>query len=236
MKVTVGLLIFVCITVVTIHLAVSKKLDGKMTLLFLSFAVLSGFVAANYDAIRHLKFGGDGVELETAKQEISTAKSTALEEIDAEVKSQKESITLLISTANETSAKLEDQNKALSELISTATALQREIEKQKQDVVNLNQDGQKAKQDVVNLNQDGQKAKQEIVKLNQASSQIALALVRATYLTIETKNELGRSPRIEKATQEILNDINRILPMVIADPHQRSQWIQSLQNTLPKRE
>ena len=222
MKVTVGLLIFVCITVVTIHLAVSKKLDGKMTLLFLSFAVLSGFVAANYDAIRHLKFGGDGVELETAKQEISTAKSTALEEIDAEVKSQKESITLLISTANETSAKLEDQNKALSELISTATALQREIEKQKQDVVNLNQ--------------DGQKAKQEIVKLNQASSQIALALVRATYLTIETKNELGRSPRIEKATQEILNDINRILPMVIADPHQRSQWIQSLQNTLPKRE
>jgi len=49
MKVTIGLLIFVCITAITIHLTVGKKIDGKIALLFLGFAVLSGFVAANYD-------------------------------------------------------------------------------------------------------------------------------------------------------------------------------------------
>ena len=221
MKVTIGLLIFVCITAITIHLAVSKRINGKLTLLFLSFAVISGFVAANYDVIKHLKFGSEGVEIETAKREISTAKSVALAEIDGEVKSQKESIRLLISTANETSDKLEDQKTALSELVATATALQKEIEKQKQEMTKLNQ--------------ESQQAKQEIIRLNAASSEIALTLVRATYLTMETKNEFGGGLRLKKATEQILEDINRVLPMVIPDPQRRAQWIQQLQNILPKK-
>jgi len=220
MKETIGLLIFLCITAVTMHLSVSKKIDGKIALLFLSFAVLSGFVAANYDVIKRFKFGGNGVELETAKREIGTAKSDALKEIDTEVKSQKESIRLLISTANETSDKLETQRKALSELVTTATALQNEIEKQKQEVAKLNQ--------------ESQQAKQEIIRLNAASSDIALTLVRATYLTMETKNEFGGG-RSQKAMKQILADINRVLPMVIPNPQKRAQWVQQLQNTLPKR-
>jgi len=127
MKVTIGLLIFVCITAITIHLP-SVKDRRQDSLAVLSFAVLSGFVAANYEVIQRFKFGSEGVELETAKKEIGSAKSTALTEIKTEVTNQKESIRLLISTANETSEKLEDQRKALTKLIDTATALQQKIE------------------------------------------------------------------------------------------------------------
>lgn len=75
MKVIIGFLVFVCVTTITIRLAVSKRIDGKMTLLFLGFAIASGFIAGNHDMIKHIKFGGEGVEIETAKREISSAKS-----------------------------------------------------------------------------------------------------------------------------------------------------------------
>lgn len=216
----IGLLIFLCITAITFYFAVKKEIDKTLTIIFLTFAIASGLVAANYDVVRHLKFGL--IELETAKREIGNAKSSALAEIEAEVTSQKESIRLLISNANETSDKLEDQRKTLSALIDKATALQNKIEKQKEEILKLSQ--------------QSQAAKQEIQKLNTASSQIALTLVRATYLTLVTKSEFGSSSRLQKAMAEIEKDINRILPMVIPDPQERAQWIQQLQNTLPKKQ
>jgi ABC-type transporter Mla subunit MlaD len=221
MKLIVGVLIFVCVTTVTLHLAATKRIDGKLTIIFLAFAIASGFIAANYDVVKHLKFNREGLEVDTVIQEIRDAKSSALAEIDTEVKSQKESVRLLISTANTTSDRLEQQRKALSELIATAAALQKKIEDQKQEILKLNQ--------------ESQVAKQEIVKLNSASSQIALAVVRATYFSLETKNEFGTGPRLKKAMDEIQQDLNRLLPMVIPDPVQRAQWVEQLQNTLPKR-
>ena len=185
---------------------------------------MAGFVVANYDAVKHLKFGHDGLEVETkaAVREIAGVKTSALAEIGEEVKNQKESIRLLISNANDTSDKLEEQGKSLTDLIDKAMALQKRIEEQKREVVKLNL--------------DSQTTKQEIEKLNEASGIIALTLVKATYLTLETKNELGSSPRLEKAKTEILKDINQVLPMVIPDPQERQCWAEQLQNILPKRQ
>ena len=223
MKLAIGLLIFLLVTAITMYLAIKKRIDSKLTVIFLAFAIIAGFVTANYDVIRFLKLGREGLEVETqaAKREIGEAKSTALAEIDSEVKSQKESIRLLVANANETSDKLKGQRKALSRLIDTAKVLQEKIEKQKHEISKLNQ--------------DSEAAKQEIVKLNAASSQIALTLVRATYLTLQTKNEFGGGPRLKKALAEIEADINRILPMVLPDPQERAQWVNQLENTLPKR-
>jgi chromosome segregation ATPase len=223
MKLTIGLLIFVIVTAITMYLAVKKRIDNKLSFIFLTFAIIAGFVTANYDVVGYLKLGREGLEVETqaAKRQIGDAKSKALAEIDSEVKSQKESIRLLMANANQTSDKLEEQRKALSDLIHTATALQEKIEKQKLEISKLNQ--------------DSQAVKQEIVKLNEASSQIALTLVRATYFTLQTKNEFGGGPRLKKALAEIEADINSILPMVIPDLQERTQWVNQLQNTLPKR-
>lgn len=222
MKLIIALLFFVNLTVVTIHLAVIKRIDSKLTTLFLFCAIVGGFAIANYDVIRYFKLGREGVEIETAKREIDDAKSSALAEIDAEVKSQKESIRLLVSNANQASDKLEAQKEALSKLVDTAIALQKNIEQQKREISKLNQ--------------ETLTAKQEIVKLNTASSEIALTLVRATYLTLQTRSEFGAGPRLTKAVAEIEKDINQILPMVIPNPQLRAEWLQQLQNTLPKRE
>lgn len=84
-------------------------------------------------------------------------------------------------------------------------------------------------------NKDLSKAGERIKALNDAAAEIALILVRATYFTIETKSEFG-TERATKATEEIMKDLNKILPMVITDPQKRAEWIVNLQNTLPKRE
>ncbi len=160
MKLVVGILVFTCVTAITMHLVATKKIDTKLTVILLTFAIVAGFVAANYDVVKRLKFGHEGLEVETAMQEITAVKSTALSEIDAEVKSHKESIRLLISTANETSDKIEQQRRGVSDLVATATALQKKTEEQKQEISKLNK--------------ESQAAKQEIVKLNAAASEIAL--------------------------------------------------------------
>ncbi len=152
MKLTIGLLIFMCVTTITVHLAVTKRIDGKLTMIFLTFAIVAAFVAANYDVVKRPKLNSEGLEVETAKEEIDKAKSTALSEIDAEVRSQKESIRILISTANETSDRLEQQRKALSDLVATASALQKRIEEQKQEISKLNQESLAAKQEITKLN------------------------------------------------------------------------------------
>lgn len=223
MKPTVALLIFICIVAITIHLAVSQKIGHKLTVTLLIFAILAGLGAANYDIIKYLKVRQGDYELEVgmAIGEIDTSKTSALAEIDTEVKSQKQSIRLLITDANNTSDKLKDQGESLTKLIDKAKALQEKIEKQKQEIVGLNR--------------DSQATKQEIEKLNKVSNIIALTLTKATYLTLMTKNELGSSARLKKVTAELDKDINQVLPMIIPDPQERAHWIEQLQSILPKR-
>lgn len=218
MKDLVALLIFICVSITTIYIAVRKKIDLKMTITFLCFSIISGLTVSNYDVIKKFKWGS--IEVETAKKEITEAKETALKEIGIEVKDQKESIKLLISNANDTREKIEKQKEALNSLIQKASDLQFKIEDQKRKILELNQSTENTKKD--------------IEKLNFAAGQIALILVRATYFTIETKSEFG-TDRAQKAIQEVLSDLNKILPMVIPNEKERSDWIKNLQNILPLR-
>lgn len=187
-------------------------------MILLCFSIVSGFMIANYDLVTKLSWGSIGVE--TAKREITEAKESAIREIAAEVKEQKESIRLLISNANDTRERMEKQKEALNDVIRKASDLQNKIEEQKKRIVELNQSAEKTKKEIENL--------------NLAAAQIALILVRATYFTIETKSEFG-TDRATKAIQEVLSDLNKILPMVIPDERERADWIKRLQTTLPSR-
>jgi len=212
MKELIATLTFICITSIAIYLSVIKKIDYKLLIVLLGFAIISGFIIVNYDIIKKIKLGSI-VELETAKKEILETKETALKEISSEVKGHEESIRLLISNANDTKDKIEN-------LIKIATDLDNNIEEQKKKIIEINK--------------FAENTKKEIETLNAASAQIALILVRITYFTLETKNEFGTS-RAKKAIQEITNDINKILPMIIPDNEERAKWIKNLQDTLPLR-
>ncbi len=128
MKVLIGLLVFLCTAAITVYLAATKKIDTKLTVILLGFAVVSGFVVANYDVIKRLKVSGEGLEIETAKREIGEAKSKALTEIEREVEGHKESITMLIRTGNELSGTLEKQKSIVNEMIKKAQSLEIQLQ------------------------------------------------------------------------------------------------------------
>ena len=219
MNYIIGLLIFSCLSAITIYLAVTKKIKTKLTITLLSFTIASSFLAVNYDVMEYMKAGP--FELRTAIAQIEDTKTTALTEIKSDVNSNKESIKLLTTTANNTLDKVATQTKTLSKLIETATALQTIIKKQKEDLTSLNTEAQKTKESIENL--------------NRVIGRIALSLIRTTYFTVVTKNELGNSARLKKVREEIMKDINTILPMIIRDKQERSEWAKDLQSTLPPR-
>lgn len=219
MKEIIGLLVFICIAIVAIYLSVAKRIDYKLTLVLLLFSILAGFTVANYDIIKRLKWGD--FELETAKKELEGVKNYAIQEIKGEVKTQKESMELVIRDANSIAIEIKKQKKEVNSVVKTAKALQNKIEERKKEIISLNEETERTKKELVNL--------------NLAAQQTALTLIKTTYLTLSTKNEIGSSPRLKKVTQEIENDINRILPMVIPNNIERSQWINNLKNILPSR-
>ena len=129
MKLTIALLIFICMASVTIHLAAIKKIDAMMAAVLLSFAIGAAFVAANYDIIYKAKVSKDGLEIETAISTINKVKDSSLQEIKEEVESQKQSVRLLIENANDTGAKLKKQENSILKVVDSAQKLKTDLEK-----------------------------------------------------------------------------------------------------------
>ena len=218
MKEIVALAFFLAVSVSTIILAYKDKIKISLASMFLVFAIIGGFAITNYDVIKLLKWGN--LEIQTFEQDVKTIKQSALEDVEKQVDEQKESLSVLIRDLNALSGKLEDQNESLSKLVTVAEELQKKIEIQKNDIISLNN--------------KAENTKEEIESLNDISAEIALILVRATYYTIETKNEFG-TDRAKTAMEEIENDLNAILPRIIPNPEERANWIKELKEKLPKR-
>lgn len=103
MKEIIGLLCGFSFAVVAIYLNVTGTINKSVLLIILAFSVATGLAIANYDRIH---FKGGGFDIKTMRKEINIAKDTAIDEIRKEVSEQKESIALLIKTANEQEEKL----------------------------------------------------------------------------------------------------------------------------------
>ena len=218
MKEIVALLFLVGFSVPTVWLALKGKAKGPIATIVLSFSIIGAFMIANYDIIQ--KVSGAGFEVETAKRELSDTKNEAIAAIKKDVDLQKESIRALISSANETEMNIQQQKQSLDEIVKVANDLKSNIETQRKAFASLNS--------------DATKTKEEIARLNQASAEIALVLVKATYLTLETKSEFG-TDRSKKAIETIFADLNALLPRVIPSEAGRAEYIKSLQDLLPAR-
>ena len=216
MKEVIALFLFLCFSIPIIRLSTKGRIPLKLTITLLVFSLITGIVVYNHDMIYRIK--GLGLEIETAKKEITGFKKSALDEISKEVKDQKASIGLLISNATNTSEKIERQKEALGNLIKKAADLQTKIEDQKKKLIGLNASAEKTKKD--------------IEMLDYASRQIALILVRVTYFTLETKDEFG-TDRAKKATKEMLKDLDELTRIIIPDQEERSAWTKTLKTTLP---
>ena len=216
MKEIIALAIFFAVAVPTIILAYKDKIKIGLTSTFLVFSIIAGLAITNYDVIKLLKWGN--LEIQTFEEDVKTIKQSALKDVQNQVDEQKESLSILIRDLNALSGKLEDQNESLTNLIAIAKELQKKTETQKKDIEALNS--------------EAKNTKEEIEELTDISAEIALILVRATYYTIETKHEFG-TKRAKAAIQEILKDLNTILPRIIPNPQERANWIRELKETLP---
>ena len=219
MKDIIALLTFICLVIVTIYLVTTKQINGKFATVLLVFSVFASFVIVKYDEIKKFKWAG--VEVETAKKQLDEYKEKAISEIAENVNEQKQSIKLLMTNANDTVKKVEEQKTVLNGLIETAEKLQKQI-KEQSDIAAALQDSTDT-------------AKKEIQELNLASEKTALNLIKATYLTLETKNEFG-GQRSTKAIKEIFNDLNQVLPLVVKDESKRAEWVAELKSILPPRQ
>jgi len=219
MKEIIALLWAICITVVTIYFLVSGKLSKAPSGLLFSVAIVGGLAIVNYDFIK--KFEGFGVSVETARQEISSAKSEALTEIKNDVEAHKQSIALLIRTENELNDRLEKQKAIVDTMIEKAQSLEQQLQ---EDQKNIDQ----IKQEVVLAHQNSQ-------AIFNATKELSVILTRITYVQAQTKSEFGNTPRLKKAAEIIEIDINRVLKLMIPDPTERQAFVQKLTSSLPSR-
>ena len=218
MELVIGLLVALFFFSLTFYLAVKKIINNGLAFILLFFSIFFGLSIVKHKTIK-IKF--KGIEVATAKKQINDTKNNAIIALEKEVNKQAESLTALTRDANVASSKIEKQKTEVNTLVKTAKALEVEITKRKEEALLLVK--------------DTEKAKEEIRKLNLDAQSIALTLTKATYLTLSTKNELGSSARLKKVTQEIENDINELLPLVIPNQIERSQWVNDLKNILPPR-
>lgn len=156
----IALVVFALIAIIAISLSVKKKIETKLTIILLCFAIFSGIGIANYDLIKKIKWGD--LEIETARNQINELKQDALDEIGKEIENQKESIKLLTANANDTREKIEKQRESLEIIINTASELEYKINGQKDEIIKISNEAINTKNDIKTL--------------NQASAQIALIL------------------------------------------------------------
>jgi septal ring factor EnvC (AmiA/AmiB activator) len=219
MKEVVALIIFLVFSIFTIRLAISNKIGAKLTSIFLIFAILAGITIANHDVIKKLKW--KDMEIETFERDVVRIKEKAIEELESEIKKQKESIDLLIAGANDTREKLSIQRKVVESLIGTVQETGKSVTIQQKRVGELND--------------QAERTKNEVEVLHKASLDLALLLVRITWLQLETKSEFG-TKRVKVAIKNISDDLNRILRTIIPDEQERIKWLQDLYNSIPSKE
>ena len=211
MKAIVGLLFGICLTIVAVYLATTKQIETSVTVVLLTFAILGGLAVANFDLIKSIKW--KDVEVTTYAERVEEIKSDALQEIEASVRGHKESIRLLMTSLNDTRQTIEVQRKAVESLIDRVSEQETNLAR---------------------LASDANSARVQIETLHAASSDLALLLSKITWLQTVTKNEFG-TRRATKAAQDIVDELNRIVTIVIPDPLAREEWIRQLNASLPAR-
>lgn len=219
MKEIIALLWAVCIAVVTIYLLVKNKINNTSSGLLFSMAIIGGLAIANYDFIK--RFEGFGVKVETARQEIATAKTEALSEIERDVEAHKQSIAMLIRTGNDLNGRLENQKTIVNSMIEKAQSLEQQLQEDQRNIEHV-------KQQVVLAHQNSQ-------SILDATKELSIILTRITYVQAQTKSEFGNTPRLQKAAEIIQDDINRVLVLMIPDAAERRVFVQNLINALPSR-
>ena len=121
----------------------------------------------------------------------------------------------------ELQAELAKQRESVTLLIANANDTRERIEEEKEKLETLTA--------------QSLQTKERIEALNEASSELALLLSKITWLQTVTKSEFG-TERSRIATEQMLEDLDRLLVIIIPNAQEREEWIRQLTESLPPRE
>jgi hypothetical protein len=146
MKEVAAILIFACITVPVMHQTFTSKFETGKAVALILVAIVAGFVAANYDVIRKLKF--KDFEVERLGQQVAEA---ALTNIQSAVEAHEQHIKQIVRDANATAAKLDEQREALEKKIS---ASQEQVVAAQKQITNASAELEKITKATIELKED----------------------------------------------------------------------------------
>jgi methyl-accepting chemotaxis protein len=135
MKEILALLFIICFGVVTVYLAAIKQINGKICAVFFTFALSGGFVIANHDLIKRIKW--KNVEIETFERSVTLIKQQAIDEIKNDVEQHKESIKLLVANANETRGNIDVQKKDIEVILARVQQAGEQIQRVASNLVKI---------------------------------------------------------------------------------------------------
>jgi hypothetical protein len=218
MKEIVALLFVMCAFTVGLYLTATRSLDWRSLTVWLAFSVVVGFLVVNHANIRKMKLGG--TELETFQRDVAEVRDSAITEIREEVTRQRQSVDLAVAAANELRNQIEIQKVEVAQLLDRTEVAESELSTHRSELETIASTTKVSAERIANL--------------NSASDELALLLVRMTWLQAQTRGEFGGS-RAHLAYEQIGEDLNRIIQMVIPDQTARDQWIDGLNASLSPR-
>jgi hypothetical protein len=218
MKEIIALVVFLSICGSTIFLAVRRHIGNGLTAVLLAFSLLAGLAIANYDQLGKVKWEVPGLSL--FQGEVNQTRDRALEDLRNEVEYQRQTIRTAISDLNATSEKLDAGIKYAEALLENVKKAE---EKQKIQELSL-------KERIVKVDQTADKTSAAYG----ASSELALLLTKAIWLQFQAKDE-NDAQRRDTVIRQVMDQLDAIVDFVIEDPDAKSQFVNSVKDSIPPR-
>ncbi|MCE5242196.1 MAG: hypothetical protein ABFD98_19810 [Syntrophobacteraceae bacterium] len=212
MKEILGLIVFLTLTGAAVWLAVSRRTSNVFSAMVLAFSLVSGWAVANYDWIRTAKWEIPGAT-ETLKR-VSEAGTASVAEIRRESEERKLALDALSAEVREAGEKIVVQRKGIDSLVEELKAKEQKI---------------------AALSEKAGQAADQSASLQRNSADLALMITKVIWLLVEAKDEYG-AERAEKATDELLNQLDEVVRVAIPDPDARAKFTSSVMNSLPPRQ
>lgn len=219
MKEAIGLAVFAMMTVFSIGMAVGRRIHTPMLVILLLFGMASGWGIAHHDWIRHAQFQVPGFEM--FQTQINQIKDDALYEMKKSAAAERDAIASLLATGEDIRQKLSTEGKAAEDMIEAVKAAE-EILKARE----------LSSRDA---SEQALAARDQMIAMQQNIAEISLALTRIIYLSLEARDQYGQE-RAQAAAQQIMDNLDDLVSLCIADPQARTDFVRGVTSSLPPRQ
>lgn len=219
MKELIALAVFLAIVTPTVVFALKKHIGPAIAAVFFCFALVSGWAIVNYDRIG----AGPAAGMSQAEFEkkLLEARTAAVEEVKKAAEEQKQLIASLLATVKDARTAAEVERKSVEVL----------AERLKRTEDNLKVIDKTA----ADRADRAERARDQAADIQRATSDLALALTRLAYYSMEAKEQFG-ADRAKEAADQMAGTLDEVVKLAIPDPKGRDEFINEVTSSLPPRQ